>query len=233
MLRKTFTLSGMLFVAAALIFLTPGPSDAAFHGGFHVGGFHLGGYHVGSYNYHPYYAGYHRGWYHHYPYFGGYYGLYPYSGGYYGYYPYYDYSGLTSGTAYYPGYGSYYYQPAPSSADEATLGGSTSDGERSAAVGTSPARADTRAHFTVNVPADARLWFNNTPMTATGPVRQFNSAPLTPGSRYMYDITASWNENGHEVTQKQNVQFDVGTHVNVYFPLPPKPTEQASANTHR
>jgi hypothetical protein len=139
MFRKTFAFGGALLVAAALVFLTAGPSQAAprggghgggFHtGGIHTGGIHTGGYHAGGYrygSYRPYYRdhGHYRG-YGYYPYYSGYY---PYS---YGVYPYYnnysspyfygslpDYSsGLGSGSTGDLGYSSPYYPAFPAQAD--------------------------------------------------------------------------------------------------------------------
>src|SRR5262249_4147045 len=88
------------------------------------------------------------------------------------------------------------------------------------------------ARVTVNVPADAKGWFEDKLMTSTGAVRQYDSPPLTPAAPYHYAIKASWNENGHQVTQTQQVEVTAGAHVNVRFPAPPKTTGQASAATH-
>src|SRR5439155_9819742 len=88
---------------------------------------------------------------------------------------------------------------------------------------------DALAHVTVKVPADARLWFENTPTTSTGPVREFNSPPLTAGGRYTYEVRAAWTENGHEVTQTQKVEVTGGAYVNVTFPVAPTTTAQASS----
>jgi uncharacterized protein (TIGR03000 family) len=79
--------------------------------------------------------------------------------------------------------------------------------------------SDTRALITVSVPADAEIWFEGTKMTSTGSVREYQSPPLTPGSGYTYDIRARWNENGHEVTQTQQVDVAAGSRVNVHFPV--------------
>jgi uncharacterized protein (TIGR03000 family) len=98
-------------------------------------------------------------------------------------------------------------------------------------VSTSPSQADDTAHVTVNLPAGARLWVDDTPTTSTGQVREFDSPPLTPGHRYAYDFKASWNENGHEVTQTKKVEITAGAHVNVSFPRSPKATAQAPADT--
>src|SRR5262249_21369570 len=91
------------------------------------------------------------------------------------------------------------------------------------------AQPDTVAHLIVNLPAGARLWLEGTPTTRTGPVRQFNSPPLAPGRRYSYQVRASWDEHGHEVTQTQKVGVTAGAHVEMRFPVPPKTAGQTSA----
>jgi len=90
--------------------------------------------------------------------------------------------------------------------------------------------SDTRAHVTISVPADAELWAEGIEMTSTGSVREFQSPPLTAGSRYTYELRARWNENGHEVTQTQQVAVAAGAHVSVRFPV--QPTKAAPAPSH-
>jgi uncharacterized protein (TIGR03000 family) len=85
--------------------------------------------------------------------------------------------------------------------------------------------ADTRAHVTVRVPADAQVWFEGTATTSTGPVREFYSPALTSGQRYVYTIRARWTENGQDVTQTQQVYVTAGSQVELEFPLPPKPAK--------
>lgn len=220
--RSTFALGGTLLVAAALVVLTPGHSHAH-GGGFHGGGFHAGGYHFGGYH-----GGYHHGGYHNRPYYGRYhYGGYRF-GPYYGLYssyPYYD-PDLGSGSVYDPGYTGLYDQPAPSATDEPTLGGSPLSSGPPYPVATSATQDDPRAHITVNVPADARVWFDNTRMTSTGPAREYISPPVTPGHRYSYNLKVSWNENGHAVTQTQTVEVTAGGHVAATFPGWPKTAGQ-------
>jgi uncharacterized protein (TIGR03000 family) len=79
------------------------------------------------------------------------------------------------------------------------------------------------------MPAGSRLWFDGMPNPSTGPVRQVDSPPLTPGYRYHYEVQASWNENGHEVTQRQQVEVTAGAHINVNFPIPSTTAGRASA----
>ena len=229
MLRRTFAIGGTLLVAAALVFLTPSSSQArggggghggggfhggGFHGGgFHGGGFHYGGYH-GGYNYGGYrYGGYRYGGYRYRPYYGGY--------GYYGYYPYYSNYYLDDSSPYYSPDQSWglTYDPSPSS----------SAYQSSSFYPPSSAQDNMAAHLTVTLPEDAEIWFNGTAMTTTGSVREFTSPPLTPGKKYTYDVRARWNENGHEVTQTQQVEVTAGGLANVRFPVPSKTAEQASA----
>jgi uncharacterized protein (TIGR03000 family) len=236
MFRNTLAFGGTLLVAAALVFLTPGASLAQRGGGFHGGvrggfygsGFHFGGYggaYPGGYHVRPHYGNYHPGWYHHHPYYGayhhgshhyrpyywGYGGYYPYS---YTYYPYSAYSAYPSagysqyanpyqswGSGSDSGYSSYSYQPAPLVTDAGTP------------IGVS-------AQVTVTVPANAKVWFDGTPTSSTGTVRQYTTPPLTPGRQYTYWARARWNENGREMNQLQPVEVTAGIQVNVTFPAP-------------
>jgi uncharacterized protein (TIGR03000 family) len=232
MFGKAFSFGGPLLLAGALVLVTPGSGQAQHHGGgFHGGGFHGGGFHGGGFRGGGFHGGgfhgggfhgggFHHGGFHHgdfdrfgfhrfgaWPY---YYGSYPYSG-YSGYYPY-TYSSDWSSPAYDSGY-------------YGSDGGVTSPNPDvySPAI-TQP---DTRAQIIVNVPADAEIWFEGTKMTSTGSVRQYTSPPLTPGTRYTYEVRARWTENGQEVTQTQEVKVAAGTNVNVKFPV--QPTKAATA----
>jgi uncharacterized protein (TIGR03000 family) len=210
MFRKAFAFGGLLLLGGAAVLVTPGSGQAQHRGGgsFHGGGFHGGGFHGGGFRGGGFHAGrFHAG-------FGGY--------GYGAYYPYYGYydsyepssnlsPGVTDDSGYYGSYGdvtpsySDYYAPAT-------------------------AAPDTSAGITVKVPADAEIWFNDTKTTSTGSVRAFHSPPLTPGDRYTYDIRARWNENGHELTQTQQVKVTAGAKVNVQFLV--QPTKAPTAPSH-
>jgi uncharacterized protein (TIGR03000 family) len=230
MLRKMVSYGGMLLLAGAAIFATPGPGRAQHGGGGHGGGGHfsggsIGGGHFGGYHGGFYHGGYHSGYYHSYPHYG-----------YHRYYPSYGY--------YYPSYGTYPYvwsSPAYGSGSYGSYADVTPSYPDGYTSVTPPAASyqsfyppatdqpDTSAHISVNVPAGARLWFDGTATTATGPVRAFSSPPLTPGHWYTYEVRARWDEDGHEVTQTQQVELTAGAHVNVNFPVPPKTAGQASA----
>jgi uncharacterized protein (TIGR03000 family) len=228
-----FSFAGLLLLAVAAVVATPNHGQAQ-HGGGHGGGGHGGGGHFGGGR-----SGGH---------FGGYRGSY-YRGGYHNYYGYRPYYGYRHHYGYYPYYDSYPYYSLNSgsgSADSGTYGAvapaysdgyspnGTSTGSYAAyhspvvIPDTAPVQSDNTAHVTVNVPADAEVWFEGTKTTSTGSVREYESPPLTQGNRYTYEIRARWHENGREVNQTQQVEVTAGAHVNVDFPLPPKTVRQAS-----
>jgi uncharacterized protein (TIGR03000 family) len=232
MFRKTFAVVGTLLVAAALGFMTPGPAPGAepqrgFRGAMAsprpsamrfgpaaarpAGGFRYGGYRVGfagGYPYRPYYWGGYNGWNRaayggavYYPYRGGYASYYPYNYNYYlynSYYPY-DYSYLWSGSPADPAAAGY--DPPGAAVLQAQLEGR-------------------RARVTVAVPDGARVWFDGTPTTSTGPVREYVTPPLEPGGRSTCWVRACWNENGREMNQLQPVEVTAGGQFSVSFPAP-------------
>ena len=69
-------------------------------------------------------------------------------------------------------------------------------------------------------------------MTTPGSVRTFKSPPLAPG-QYNYDVRASWDENGRNVTQTQQVRVSPGAAVEVDFPQRPGTAEKTPATQER
>jgi uncharacterized protein (TIGR03000 family) len=253
MFRRVLTVGGLLVLSGAVVLSTAGTGWARGGGGF--GGAHFGGFHGGVGHYGGYHGGYWGG-YHAYGYRGygnrGYYPGYGYNRSFF----YNDGAPLYSG-----GYPQYYdsYEPSYSDYPYSTNGvyDNTGLGPESAQpegdvynagpvvrpgdfVGTAgyqsfygPAPARAPAAVTVNVPARADLWFDGAETRATGAVRDFQSPPLTSGQRYSYEVRARWNENGHTVTQTQQVDVRAGARVSVRFPAPPKTSGQAPAVTQR
>jgi uncharacterized protein (TIGR03000 family) len=236
MFHKAFSIAGPLLLAGAAVLMVPGLSQAQHGGGGHGGGGHFGGGggghfgggvshfsggagHFGGGGGH-YYGGYHGGMYRGGAYYhSSHYGYFPYYGLYGGYNPYY-YGALDS--TYDSGYSDPYGQAAPDYGYAANPT-APADGAYQALYPPSTATAEpgTPAHLTVIAPADAQLWFNGTPSTVTGTVREFESPPLGAG-KYTYDVQARWIENGHDVTQTQRVEVASGAQVIVSFPVPPK-----------
>jgi uncharacterized protein (TIGR03000 family) len=78
-----------------------------------------------------------------------------------------------------------------------------------------PAVASTQIRL--QVPAQAKVWFDNQPTTQTGSVREFVSPPLSPGQGYTYTVRASWREGDREIERERVVSFTAGDHVNIDF----------------
>jgi uncharacterized protein (TIGR03000 family) len=253
MFRKVLSFGGLLLLAGAAVLVTPGSSLAQPHGGGgHFSGSHIGAFHDGFHHsgfgglqhgdFHSGFGGFHHGGFggFHYPRYYGHYGTSPYYNyGYYpsyGYYPYdYGYSPYYgSYSDYYPyTYGSDWSSPSSDSGYYGSYGDATPSYLDSAV--SVNAQPDTRAQITVSAPADAEIWFNDTKTTLTGTtltgaVREYQSPPLTPGIRYTYEVRARWNENGHEVTQTQQVEVTAGAQVIVNFPV--QPTKAPTAPSH-
>jgi uncharacterized protein (TIGR03000 family) len=167
MLRQMFTKIGVPAAVAALLLMS-GPAWAQHGGGGHGGGGHGGGFHGGG--------GFQHGGFHH---DGFRRGFYP--GYYYDYYPSY---GFYPSYSYYPndlGYGS-----APDQGYDPSYGAVTSP---TVSPDTASVQPESTAQITVSVPANAELWFDSSMTTSRGPVREFQSPPLTPG-QYTYDLRA-------------------------------------------
>lgn len=245
MFQKVFSFTGTLLLAGTTVLLLPALSQAQ-HGGGHGGGGHFGsgGGHFGGGGAHiagagghmsgAHFGGYRSGMYHggiryggsHYgsgryrSYYGGS-GYYPYYGLYGGYYPYYDepYPYLSSSPMYDSGPSNTYGDGAAvfdSSTAPAAL--ASANAPALSVPSTVTLEQDTAVHITVRAPADAQLWFNGTPTTSTGTVRQFDSPPLAAG-KYGYDVQARWHEGGNEVTQTQHVAVVPGARLDVEFPV--------------
>jgi uncharacterized protein (TIGR03000 family) len=71
------------------------------------------------------------------------------------------------------------------------------------------------ATIDVRVPADAALSFEGVRMNQSGQLRHFVTPQLAPGNAYTYDVTASWRENGREVTRTRNVTIHPGDRLEV------------------
>jgi uncharacterized protein (TIGR03000 family) len=242
MLRKILSVSLVLILAAAGLTLVAGASQAAprggggFHGGGHFGGFHsapqLGAFHGGSRP--AFHSGFQGGrrpsarldgrrafrpdvrrpFIRTYPYAGDYGnyggGLYSDDGAAYSNYP--DYS--DSGDDYGADVGG-------SGADfgQGSIAGLQTDPGTTIVPAASP--QDGPAEVSMTLPADATLWAQGLQITGSGATREFHSPTLESGHRYTYDFQASWEENGHTVTQSQKVIVTAGAHVQVHFPVPP------------
>jgi uncharacterized protein (TIGR03000 family) len=89
-----------------------------------------------------------------------------------------------------------------------------------------PATNPNSASLTVRVPDDAEIWFDDTKMTLTGPVREYVTPPLTPGQDYSYMIRARWSADSRVFDQAHKVGFRPGQTVLVDFLTPPPATSK-------
>jgi uncharacterized protein (TIGR03000 family) len=74
------------------------------------------------------------------------------------------------------------------------------------------------ATIDLSVPADAKVWFDDSPTVQAGPERRFQSPALTPGKTYEYVVTAQWRgPDGTDVVRKQPVTVRANETSNVEF----------------
>jgi uncharacterized protein (TIGR03000 family) len=76
------------------------------------------------------------------------------------------------------------------------------------------------ASIDVRLPADAALSFDGTQMTQRGALRHFVTPALTPGNTYAYDISATWNQDGREVSRTRHLTLRPGDHLTVDLTTP-------------
>jgi uncharacterized protein (TIGR03000 family) len=67
------------------------------------------------------------------------------------------------------------------------------------------------------VPADAKVWFDESATEATGASRTFQTQPLSPGKVYHYTVRASWIEKGETVERSKKIDFQAGGQSRVDF----------------
>lgn len=181
------------------------------------------------------YRGYGRGW--------GY-------GGYWPYYSGLGLGAYSGWPAYYGGYSSYYYSPSyyvprssyglstyPYDAQDYPNAGYTYDqpapttayqpAPTTAYEGPYPEAATEQSSVDANaavvrvrVPADATLWFENERTRQTGPVREFVTPPLTPGSEYTYHIRAQGTQDGRPVESSRDVLIRAGDRLTIDMTRP-------------
>ncbi len=222
-----------LLAVGTLLAAAPGAQAQRFwNGGY--GGWR--GYYPGysSYYYTPYYSSwYSPNWYssYYYPY-RSYYSPYWYSSSYYpysysypstyysnSYYPYsysYNYSYPASYGYSYPASYDSSYSYLPSTSNMTTQNYQSFYPSADEAAVTTPQPATVMVH----VPADAQVWFDGTATSSTGPVREYASPPLQPGTDYAYDIRARWTENGQTIDRTRHIEVHSGERRVVDFTVP-------------
>src|SRR5262249_48396652 len=77
-----------------------------------------------------------------------------------------------------------------------------------------------KARLTVRLPADARLTIDGAPTTPTGPVRSFVSDEMRPGSRYEYELKATWDDGGQRRSAAKKITVGPGDDLEVDLTTP-------------
>ena len=70
-------------------------------------------------------------------------------------------------------------------------------------------------HINLQVPADAKVWFDGNPTNQTGTARSFESPAVDVGPEYAYQIRMQWKQDGKDVTQTQQVKVHAGDVINL------------------
>jgi uncharacterized protein (TIGR03000 family) len=73
----------------------------------------------------------------------------------------------------------------------------------------------TPARITVRLPADAKLWVDDTHCPLTSDVRAFNTPNLQPGRQYFYTLRLEVNRDGQTLTLSRRIHMTAGQSLNV------------------
>jgi uncharacterized protein (TIGR03000 family) len=79
---------------------------------------------------------------------------------------------------------------------------------------------DHRVQIHLEVPASARVWFDDEKTAQTGSSRDFITPPLSTGTEYSYAIRAEWTENGHKVESARRIRIHAGDRVSLDMSKP-------------
>jgi uncharacterized protein (TIGR03000 family) len=82
---------------------------------------------------------------------------------------------------------------------------------------TSAAELPSTRRVTVNlqVPGDAKIWFNGSQTKQTGTTRSFESPPLKAGREYAYEMRVQWKRDGKDVTDTRKIAVHAGDVINL------------------
>src|SRR5262249_31701396 len=83
------------------------------------------------------------------------------------------------------------------------------------------------AHITVRLPAQARLYVDDTLCPLTSDTRTFDTPPLQAGRKYYYSMRVELERNGQRLSETRRVVVAAGERVDVAFnPVPTGATAQ-------
>jgi uncharacterized protein (TIGR03000 family) len=73
------------------------------------------------------------------------------------------------------------------------------------------------ARIRVDVPEQARIWFDDQATVQTGTTRLFVTGPLKPGHDYVYQVKARWKSGDKEINRTLAIHFKAGEEKSVSF----------------
>jgi uncharacterized protein (TIGR03000 family) len=73
----------------------------------------------------------------------------------------------------------------------------------------------------LQVPADAKIWFDESQTTQTGPSRSFESPPLPEGRDYAYEVRIQWKRDGKDVSEDRKIIIHAGEVINLTLGVSP------------
>jgi uncharacterized protein (TIGR03000 family) len=76
--------------------------------------------------------------------------------------------------------------------------------------GAAQAQGQASAKIVIEVPAGARLWFDDQPTRQTGPIRSFSTPPLAPGMDYRYQLKVEVMRDGKHATRTETITVRAG-----------------------
>jgi uncharacterized protein (TIGR03000 family) len=108
-----------------------------------------------------------------------------------------------------------YYRSSPT---EGYYGSTGSEDYYRTATAELPRKRPVRVNL--QVPSDAKIWFDGSQTNQNGTMRSFESAPVAAGPEYAYQIRIQWKENGKDVTQTRQIKVHAGDVINLTLGSP-------------
>jgi uncharacterized protein (TIGR03000 family) len=79
---------------------------------------------------------------------------------------------------------------------------------------------DQRVRIHLQVPASARVWFDDEKTVQPGTSRDFITPSLASGREYSYAVRVEWTENGHKMESTRRIRIHAGDRVSLDMSKP-------------
>jgi uncharacterized protein (TIGR03000 family) len=80
---------------------------------------------------------------------------------------------------------------------------------------------DRAVRINLQVPSDAKIWFDGRQTIQTGALRSFDSPPLLVGHDYSYQVRVQWKQDGKDVSEDRKIIVHAGDVINLTLGSPP------------